>query len=78
MPHFPVSRELTSPSGEMGEVMNDVELMKIAAFKLRESANRLLTLAQEASSQTVRGKLFAISKQLIRQEKRFYAGEQPE
>jgi hypothetical protein len=58
--------------------MNDSELMKIAAFKLRESANRMLTLAHEARSQKVRGKLFAVSEQLIRQEKRFFALERPE
>jgi hypothetical protein len=58
--------------------MNDSELLRIAAFKLRESANRLLTLAQEAHSQEVRGKLFSVSEQLVRQEKRFFGLESPD
>jgi hypothetical protein len=58
--------------------MNDSELMKIAAFKLHESANRMLTLAHETSSEKIRGKLFAISEQLIRQEKRFFTLQRPE
>jgi hypothetical protein len=49
--------------------MEDSELMKMAAFKLRESASRIVTLANEAHSKKLRGRLFALSEQLIRQEK---------
>jgi hypothetical protein len=56
----------------MGEKIDDSELMKIAAFKLRESANRMLTLAQKAESPTIRGKLVAVSEQLLRQERKLF------
>ena len=52
--------------------MEDTELMKIAAFKLRESANRMMTLANAASSSKVRGKLHKVYEQLLQQEKRVF------
>lgn len=64
-----------TPDYRDGGAMTDGELMNIAAFKLRESANRILALAQEARSDEVRGRLFAVCEQLMRQEKRFYALE---
>lgn len=53
--------------------MEDNELMRIAAFKLRESANRLMTLANAAQSDRVRGRLHAVCEQLLRQEKRVFS-----
>ena len=46
--------------------MHDNELIKIAAFKLRESAMRMMTLAREAQSQRVRVELMSLHRQLIR------------
>jgi hypothetical protein len=68
LPSFP--RE--QGANEMGEKIDDGELMKIAAFKLRESANRMLTLAQKAESPLIRGKLVAVSEQLLRQERKLF------
>ena len=52
--------------------MEDNEVMRIAAFKLRESANRMMTLANAAQSAKVRGRLYKVYEQLIRQEKRVF------
>jgi hypothetical protein len=62
----------------MGEKIDDGELMKIAAFKLRESANRMLTLAQKAASPEIRGKLVAASEQLLHQERKLFGLEPPD
>ena len=53
--------------------MEDTELMRIAAFKLHESANRLMTLANAARSAKVRGRLQKVCEQLLQQEKRVFA-----
>jgi hypothetical protein len=53
--------------------MEDIELMRIAAFKLRESANRMMTLANAARSAKVRGRLHKVCEQLLQQEKRVFA-----
>jgi hypothetical protein len=58
--------------------MDDSELVKIAAFKLRESAKRILTLAHKAQSSRIRSKLVATSEQLLRQEKKFISVERQE
>ena len=60
----------------MRERINDGELVKIAAFKLRESANRMLTLAQKAQSPATRGKLVAASELLLLQERKLFDSEQ--
>jgi hypothetical protein len=62
----------------MGEKIDDSELMKIAAFKLRESANRMLTLAQKAASPAIRGKLVAASELLLSQERKLFGSELPD
>ena len=56
--------------------MEDDELVRIAAFKLRDSANRLMTLANEAQSEKVRGQLHAVCEQLLLHEKKVF-GLQP-
>ncbi len=53
--------------------MEDSEVIKIAAFKLRDAANRLQTLAEEAHSKDLRERLCAISAQLIAEEERVFA-----
>jgi len=45
--------------------MEDRELMKIAAFKLQESAKRMATLAHEAGAPAVRGRLSSLSQELL-------------
>ena len=52
--------------------MEDHELIRIAAFKLRDSANRLMTLAKQAKSARVRGGLRAVCEELRRYEKRVF------
>jgi hypothetical protein len=56
--------------------MEDRELIRIAAFKLRDSANRLMTLANQAQSAKVRGRLQAVCEQLRKHEKRVFATRQ--
>ena len=48
--------------------MEDIELVRVAAFKLQDSANRLQTLARAARSPRVRARLLALARQLARHE----------
>ena len=59
--------------GAEWEAMEDHELIKIAAFKLRDSANRLMTLANQARSKKVRARLRAVSEEIRRHEERVSA-----
>ena len=52
--------------------MEDTELIKVAAFKLQESANRMRTLANEARSSRLRTRLLALSQDLASQEHRLH------
>lgn len=44
--------------------MEDAELLRVAAFKLQESANRMKTLANEARSAKLRTRLQSLSREL--------------
>ena len=46
--------------------MGDVELVKVAVFKLQDSAMRLQTLAKAARSPRLRSRLLAMARQLAR------------
>jgi hypothetical protein len=50
--------------------MEDTEIVRVAAFKLQESINRLHTLARTAQSPRVRARLLALARQLARYEAR--------
>jgi hypothetical protein len=50
------------------EAMEDVELVKVAAFKLQDSANRLLALANAAQSARLRARFLSLARQLARYE----------
>ncbi len=47
--------------------MEEQELLRMIAFALKESADRITVLAQEARSESLRGRLFELSRQLIQQ-----------
>jgi len=48
--------------------MEDSEIVRVAAFKLQESINRLQTLAKAAHRTRVRARLLALARQLTRHE----------
>ena len=48
--------------------MDDAELVKVAAFKLQDSANRFLTLAKAAHSIRLRARFLSLARQLARYE----------
>ena len=49
--------------------MHESELVRIAAFKLHETGNRIGALAQAAESRSVRSQLLELHKKLILAEK---------
>ena len=50
--------------------MQDQELLRMAAFKLRESANRIVALAHETESKGLRVRLLSVHKRLMQEEQR--------
>ena len=62
------SRKRLVPSESSQRKMEDTELIKVAAFKLQESANRMRTLANEARSSRLRSRLLALSQELASHE----------
>lgn len=51
-----------------GPITRDEELCRMAAFRIRETANRIATLAQSASDDGLRRELLQICKQLLADE----------
>jgi hypothetical protein len=47
----------------------DEELRRMAAFRIREAANRVATLANNAQSETLRRELMAICETLLEEER---------
>jgi hypothetical protein len=52
----------------------DHELRRMAAFRIRETANRIATLAQNAEDETLRRSLLGLCQRLV-QEQRLLLGE---
>jgi hypothetical protein len=48
-----------------GVGMEERELLRMIAFTLKESAERITALANEAHSELLRGQLFELSRQLM-------------
>lgn len=65
-------RKGTSSTTPPQRTMEDAELMKVAAFKLQESANRLEMLAKEARSSKLRTHLHSLSRELASYENQLY------
>jgi len=68
------AREHSSPRKPRRGEMEERELMRVAAFKLLESAKRIEALAEEAASPRIRRQLSSVSQEL-RQHANFLAGD---
>ncbi|MBX3028028.1 hypothetical protein KF840_24340 [bacterium] len=50
----------------------DTELRRMAAFRVRETANRIATLAQSAQNEELRRELLSIAQRLKNEERRLF------
>jgi len=56
--------------------MRDQELCRMAAFRLRETANRIATLANSAADERLRSTLIAVCDRLLQEERELLATTQ--
>ena len=61
-------QDVRGTSGD-AQQMRDQELCRMAAFRLRETANRIATLANSAQDEHLRGELIAVCDRLLQEER---------
>jgi hypothetical protein len=66
-PQPPVDRHTTADPSE-GKFRHD-ELCRMAAFRIREAANRIATLANSVHDVSLRGELLAVCERLLAEER---------
>jgi len=68
---------VTAGAGPMGTEaetqIRDEELYRMAAFRIRETANRIATLANSAQDETLRRELSAVCERLLKEERELLA-----
>lgn len=57
--------------------MRDEELCRMAAFRIRETANRIACLANSAQDERLRRELIAVCERLVREEHNLLASTPP-
>jgi hypothetical protein len=68
----PLALQVAQNGGADGAVSperRDTELRRMAAFRVRETANRIATLANSAQSEDLRRELLAICQRLMKEER---------
>ncbi len=66
-------RSATRVSGTSGAQMHDDERLRIAAFRLRETAKQIAALGGSAQDPALRNTLLAIHERLLEQERELHA-----
>jgi hypothetical protein len=61
-------RDVRAADGTTDAQMRDQELCRMAAFRLREAANRIATLANSAQDERLRSELIAVCDRLLQEE----------
>ncbi|MDX2170384.1 MAG: hypothetical protein SF182_25150 [Deltaproteobacteria bacterium] len=55
--------------GTRGEPMRDQEICRMAAFRIRETANRIATLANNATDSALKHELLTVCQRLLAEER---------
>lgn len=63
------NREEHGTGGMTDAQLRDQELCRMAAFRVRETANRIATLANSARDECLRSMLIAVCDRLLREER---------
>ena len=56
---------------------HDTEIRRMAAFRIREAANRIATLANSAQNETLRHELLSICQRLVNEERALLDADVP-
>ena len=73
------SREVPPPAtaSEPNEKIRDEELYRMAAFRIRETANRIATLANSVRDDTLRAELQSVCQRLLSEERALLTRSRP-
>jgi len=63
------SRSSKPANGGRGETIGDLEICRMVAFRIRETANRIAALANNAQDEELRRELQEVCQRLLREER---------